>query len=489
MRTLRAARAAPWALALALPLLFAASGSPATASADSVRPLKTGISNIYSNEAAAFSHVRQSGSTMALSPLRWNAIAPPKLPASWNPEDPGDPNYEWKFFDDWIRRAVQAGLTPVLQIRGAPRWAERCVPSPSGEAVCNPDPAAFAAFTKAAVRRYSGNFNGLPRVRYWEGMNEPNLSIFFEPQFEGGQPVSPTLYRTLLNTFYATVKAIEPSNLVLAPGLGPIAVPKYTIGPMRFTRLLLCMKGNRNPHPTKGDCEGGVHFDIFDIHPYTTGRPTHEGGPNDVEMGDLAKLQKLLAAADRAHRIKGAFKRTPLWITEFAYDSKPPDPGGLPMKIESQWTAEALYQAWSHRVSTFMWYSLDDSEPEPNVPFNISLQSGLYFWAPTAAQEQPKEAMFAFRFPFVAFRQRTGLEYWGRTPSSRGGKIVLQASRGGRWRKLASARADSAGIFRGFLPTGFGKNRKGAVRARFGKEASPAFPMRRAGDFPQPPFG
>jgi hypothetical protein len=480
----RSFRAASLAIGLSLALALAWSTASAGAA---VRPLNTGVSNVYSNDEAAFTHVRETGSTLALSPLRWRVVAPAKPPVIWNPEDPSDPNYNWTFIDKWVKGAVAAGLTPVLQIRSAPAWAERCTPTPDYESVCDPDPAALAAFTKAAVRRFSGSFGGLPRVRYWEGLNEPNLSLYFEPQFAGGKPIAPDLYRTLLNTFYATVKGIDSSNLVLAPGLGPIESIPFAIGPMRFTRLLLCMKGKRHPKPTAGDCGGGVHFDIFDIHPYTTGGPTHEGGPNDVEMGDLAKMQELIAAADKAHRIVGAFKRTPLWITEFSYDTNPPDPGGLSMKTSSQWIAESLYLAWSNRVSTFMWYSLDD-EAGPIIPHD-SGQSGLYYWAPTVAAEQPKPAMFAYRFPFVAFRRSTGLKYWGRTPNSKGGRIVLQARRGGKWRKLGVARADSAGIFQGFVRTGYGAGRKGAVRARFRKESSPGFPMLRVGDVFQPPFG
>ncbi len=175
------------------------------------------------------------------------------------------------------------------------------------------------------------------------------------------------------------MKAVDPTNLVIAAGLGPIAIPGYAIGPMRFARLLLCMHGHNRPRPTRGDCEGGVHFDIFDIHPYTTGGPTHEGHVNDVQLGDLEKLITLLEAADRAGRIKGAFERTPLWIIEFAWDSKPPDPGGLAMKIETRWTAEALHRAWSLGIDTFFWYSLRDAAPEPARPFNETLQSGLYF--------------------------------------------------------------------------------------------------------------
>ncbi len=460
----------------------------ATSAAAGVRPLQTGIADVFPNDAAVFQNMRRTGSTIALGRVRWYDVAPKSLPANWDPENPADPHYDWSYIDTWVSGAVGAGLTPVLQIFGAPAWAQRCTAKESSEAVCDPDPAALAAFAKAAVRHFSGN-EGVPHVRYWEALNEPNLSLYFQPQFDGGRPVSPDLLRVLQNTFYEAVKAVDPTTIVLLAGLGPLEVPNYTIGPMRFTRLLLCMRGGAKPRPTKGDCEGGVHFDIFDIHPYTTGGPTHTGGPNDIEMGDLAKIQRLLAAADRAGRIQGAFKRTPLWITEFGWDSKPPDPGGLPMKIEVQWIAEALYQAWSHKVNTFMWYSLFDQEPDPRVPYNISLQTGLYFWAPQVADQKPKQAMYAFRFPFVALRHGKGLKVWGRTYNSKAGRVVLQAKRGKRWRQIAALRADSAGIFRGFVKTRYGKDKKGRVRARFGRESSPAFPMRRVGDFYQPPFG
>jgi hypothetical protein len=461
----------------------------ADASAKAPRPFVTGISNVYSNEAAAFEHVRATGSRTTLSALRWNAIAPAQQPADWNPEDPADPHYDWSFFDAWVLRAVEAGLTPIFDVRGAPKWAQRCS-AISGDAVCNPDPAALAAFTRAAVKRYSGTFGNLPDVRYWQALNEPNLSLFLEPQFDGNAPVSPDLYRTLLNTFYAAVKSVQPADLVVMGGLGPIAVPGYTIGPMAFARRLLCMTGgNKHPRPLPGDCGGGIDADIFDIHPYTTGGPTHKGGPNDVQMGDLWKLQTLLAAADRAGRINSVYKHTPLWITEFGWDSNPPDPGGLSMKIEKQWIAEAVYEAWREGITNFMWYSLDDFPPESNVPFGESLQTGLYFWAPKAAEEQPKEIMGAFRFPLLAIHEGPGLMLWGKIPRSHAGRVTIQAFLYGSWKKLAVARADSTGVFQGFVKTTYGRHRRGAVRAVFKAETSYAFPMLRVGDFPHPPFG
>jgi hypothetical protein len=480
------ARAGWLAILLTLATLATLAWRPAPAPA-AVRALNTGISYVYDNDVAAFENAKRAGVHIVQTPLRWASVAPSKVPPSWNPEDPADPNYDWEFIDQWVTRAVAAGLTPVLQVRGAPLWAHRCH-SGETDVPCNPDPGALAAFATAAARRFSGTFGGLPHVTYWQGLNEPNLSLFFEPQFVGNTPVSPDLYRALINSFYAAIKAVDPSNLVIAGGLGPIAVPKYTIGPMRFTRLLLCMRGHKNPRPTKGNCDGGVHFDIFDMHPYTTGGPSHEGGVNDVQLGDLAKLKTLLAAADRAGRIVGAFEHTPLWIMEMSWDTNPPDPGGLPMKIESRWIAEALFNSWSLGIEYFFWYSLRDPEPEP-LPFNQTLNSGLYFRGSSVDQDQPKEILFAFRFPFVSYPRDKGLFFWGRTPSSKGGRVVIEVRKRGHWRRLATAQANEAGIFQGLAKRRYGRNKKGAVRAVFKGETSLPFSMKPVPDFPHPPFG
>ncbi len=302
-------------MAVIASVVLASGAQPAVASA---RPLLTGITTLGTYDPVALQQAKATGVQLVRIEIPWAEVAPHEEPSSWQPEDPADPNYNWAPIDIAVTRAVQAGLTPVFMVNRAPMWAQRCkVRAAVAGSVCDPDPAALAAFATAAARRYSGNFEGLPRVRYWQGLNEPNLSLSFNPQFKGGRPVSPTLYRKLINAFYFAVKSVDRSNLVLAAGLGPIAVPHLTIGPMRFARLLLCMQGRRHPHPAPGDCEGGVHFDIFDIHPYTTGGPAHEGGPDDVELGDLPRLQALLRAADKAGRIKGRFRQTPLWITEF----------------------------------------------------------------------------------------------------------------------------------------------------------------------------
>lgn len=448
--------------------------------------LPTGLSGLNEEAPLAFERVKSAGASYVRIAFEWSEIAPRDLPASWQPENPADPNYDWERTDRAVLGAVAAGLTPVAMIEEAPLWAQRCRSSVGNN--CDPDPAALAAFATAAARRFSGTA-GLPRVAFWQGLNEPNLSIYFNPQFEGDRPVSPGLYRTLANTFYSAVKAVDPSNIVIAAGLGPIAVPHYTIGPMRFTRELLCMRGHRNPRPLPGNCGGGVYFDIFDIHPYTTGAPSHQGGINDVQMGDLSKLTELLSAADRAGRIKGMFEHTPLWIGEFSWDSNPPDPGGLAMQIETRWVAEVLYRSWRAGIGAFFWFSLRDRKPQPHLPFSATLESGLFFRGETIEQDQPKEIFYAFRFPFVSYPSKKGLFVWGRTPDSRGGKVAIEIWKGNQWRRIFVARADKNGIFRARTSSHYGRSKHGFARAIYKGEAAIPFSMRPSKDVRQAPFG
>lgn len=70
-----------------------------------------------------------------------------------------DPSYDWRPIDLAVTRTVEAGLTPVAMIYEAPSWAEGCrSPADAPESACDPSPAALAAFSTAAARRYSGYF-------------------------------------------------------------------------------------------------------------------------------------------------------------------------------------------------------------------------------------------------------------------------------------------------------------------------------------------
>lgn len=468
----------------------AARGVSPPSAGESDRGLTTGLAGVVAREPVVFQRIVSSGASFVHIFVPWGRIGPRHPPAGWQPADPADPSYDWSSVDSAVSEAARVGLEPVLMVHGAPVWAQRCEgPGLVWVPVCNPDPALLATFATAAARRYSGSFADLPRVRYWQGLNEPNLSLFFEPQLHGGTVVSPDLYRSLINAFYLAVKGVHHSNLVLAAGLGPIARHPWTIGPMDFARRLLCMRGRSRPRPTHGNCDGGVRFDIFDVHPYTTGGPNHRGRRDDVQLGDLEKLRTLLAAADRAGRIKGRFERTPLWVTEFTWDSNPPDPGGLSMGIAARWTSEALHAAWRAGVSHFFWYPLRD-ESTGGLPFSETIQGGLYFRGATVVEDRPKRRLLqAFRFPFVAHSRPSGFFFWGRTSNSDRGRVTIQIRKGAGWHDVDSAWADRKGIFSGVARGEYGRQGRGAVRARYRGERSIPFSLRPVRGFYQPPFG
>jgi hypothetical protein len=159
----------------------------------------------------------------------------------------------------------------------------------------------------------------------------------------------------------------------------------------------------------------------------------------------------------------------------------------MPLSIETRWVAEALHVCWTAGVSNFFWYSLRD-EPLGANP-SETLQAGLFFTGTTIAGDKPKPVLRAFRFPFVAYPRGKGLEFWGRTPNSRGGRVTLEAKLAGGWHRIGKATANRFGIFRGMLGNRYGRNRKGAVRAVVSGQSSSAFSMRPVRDYWQPPFG
>lgn len=483
-------RIAPLLLAGAvLAAAFGSGASPASAA----RPFTLGITTpdrtVTEAEALGYKRIKQTGSKFTRVIIFWSHTVSSTEPTDWDPTDPGDPNYNWASPDLQISAAAEAGLTPLVQIFAAPKWAERCQ-SPGEPGICNPDPEAFAQFAEAAAKRYSGSFAGLPRVQYWQPWNEPNLHIFFKPQRVGAQRPSPGLYRELVNRFAAVVKKQNPKNLVVGGGLAPLG-GENSIGPLDFTRRLLCMKGRKKPVPTPG-CNHKTRFDIWSVNPYTTGGPTKSAiSPDDVQLGDVGEMRKLISAARKAGKIEAARAGIPLWVTEFSWDSKPPDPKGLPMAIHSRWTSEAMFRAWQAGVNTFFWFSLRDWEREPGIPWNQSLESGLWFRGNTIQGDRPKRSLRAFQQPFVAFRKPNGIRVWGRTPGGKAGKVVIRFGKGRNRvnRRIAVLRADKVGIFNEAVKTRLGKNKRGFVTATYAGKKSLPFSLKPVKDFYHPPFG
>jgi hypothetical protein len=246
------------------------------------------------------------------------------------------------------------------------------------------------------------------------------------------------------------------------------------------------MSGGRRPQRT---CSDQVDFDIWSTHPYTSGNAFHHSNREDsISLGDLPRMRALLRAAARAGAIAGGRSVPPFWVTEFGWDSNPPDPNGVPFDLLTRWVAEALYQSWRSGVSFFGWYQLQD-DPLTGPDASI-FQDGMYQYCSGGigcGEVKPIEA--AFRFPFVAYRLHHGVRVWGRTPFGAPGRVIVEQLRSGAWRQVKLLRTNHDGIFRWARVRVRGT---GPLRARpaAGGEASPAFSLRRPPDRPGTnPFG
>jgi hypothetical protein len=446
-------------------VLLAALGAAFLAAPALAGPLQTAVAEhdeFRGSDAladVALRRIHDAGATAFRVDLNWYEVAPETKPAGFRPEDPDDPAYRWDVFDRKVRLLQANGLEPIAAVNNPPGWAT----SESSPA----DVAQFGRFMRAAALRYSGRVADVPRVRYWQIWIEPNVSKFFSPQFRNGQLVAPTLYRRLVNAAADSVHAVRSDNSLIAGGLSPFKA-KYpnlrAIAPLQFMRALLCMSKGAVPKPTCGD---RARFDIWSHHPYTSGGPTHHAaGPDDVSLGDLPEMKRLLDAAVKAHHVVSS-QRVRFWVTEFSWDTKPPDPKALPVLLQARWTSEALYRMWQNGISLVTWLQLRDG-PYPGN----DVQSGLYYRGATVQADRPKPTLTAFRFPFVAYAGAGGLLFWGRTPGGLPAQVVVERKGAGGWRRLASLRTDRYGVFTRRLAGVTAGN--GFVRARLAGASSAA---------------
>jgi hypothetical protein len=429
-----------------------------------LRPLQTAIvdPDAFGGADAGLELGRaaDAGATVIKVPLFWNSVAPATRPAHFTPSDPNDPSYNWSAMDAELKLLKAHGLTPLVYVSGPPTWAMR-----SFDGVARAEAKQFGAFALAAVKRYSGS-GGLPRVRYWEAWNEPNKVP--GPQFKAS---APTWYRGIVNAFATSVHS-QPGNLVVAGGLAPFGI-STAAAPLAFMRSLLCVK------PA---CKSAVHFDVWSTDPYSAGGPSHHAvRPNDVSVADLPKMKAVLDAGVSAGHVVSTVP-VRFWVTEFSWDSNPPDPAGVPAKLEGRWVAEALYRMWTDGVSLVTWFNIRD-HPIVSSPY----QSGLYYAGATPQSDRPKPALTAFRFPFVAYADHGQISVWGRTPTSRTGPVAVEQRTGSGWKRVATLRANGVGIFSADLRTGL----KGPLRAVVSRSnaTSLAFSLVRPPDATYQPFG
>jgi hypothetical protein len=331
--------------------------------------------------------------------LRWDLVAPTK-PAK--PRDDTDPAYhDWGAYGEVLDALHAHGLTALVTLYGAPPWAN------GGANYRHLPTSGFGDFATAAAVRF-------PWVRMWTIWNEPNNGMF-------ASPVSPSLYvKQLLNPGYAALHAASSQNLVAGGVTSPRKTPSG-MAPLAF------MQGMRAAH---------AKLDAYAVNPYplsTVETPTR----SSCSHCGYFTMASLPAIRSYVTKYFGA---KPLWLTEYGYQTNPPDRFlGVSQARQAQYIGAAALRVWKQPgVTVLIQFLLRD---EPSVG---GWQSGLY--TTTGA---PKLSVHAFSLP-LAQQSRRGsrVALWGEVRPGAGARsYVLQIRTGSGWRAVATGRTSGSGAF------------------------------------------
>lgn len=411
-------------------------------------------------------HAAGLGAEITRVDVSWRGVAPDR-PA--DPTDPADPGYDFSRFDAALRAAAARGQALIVTVSSVPNWAEATKePTHIPPGTWDPDPAEFRLFAQAVGERYSGAFTPagslepLPRVAYFEPWNEPNISIFINPQWHQDNPLSPEIYRRLLNAFYEGVNQTNPSAKVIAGSTAPFGDDggpgALRVRPLEFMRELLCLKGRKKLEAI--DCGQKPKFDIYSHHPINVYGGPRDGAqhPDDINAAiDMDQVKKTLRAASREGTIRPKGKK-PLWATEMFWETAPPDQRfGHTLRQQAYWIEDAFYLLDRVGVNLGMSYQLIDSPGAPN-----GLQAGLLF-----EDQEPKPSTRTFEFPFVTQRRtKSRITAWTIPPAS--GELLIQKKQKQGWRTIKRAQVREDRPFKTKVKLGH----QAQLRARVGQERS-----------------
>jgi len=374
----------------------------------------------------------------------WNEVAPRgrRKPSGFDGTDPNA--YGWGAYDEAVRGILARGMRPYLALGGrAPDWATARRSRYPG--TYRPSAREFERFARAAGQHFSA-------VDVWSIWNEPNLYSWLAPQRRKRVPVSPSIYRRLYLTGHRGLRdSGHGDDTILLGELMPNGRgASNKVAPLEFLREMVCLNGRyrqyRGRAARKRGCRrvGRIPTSGLAYHPYIT------PGGDDRDEASIFSLRRVRRTLDALARRGKLPRRTPIWITEFGWQTRPPDPifgrsiRRVPGLMDlSEWTAFR-----DRRVASYSQYTLRDDPPRAGRgPLRwSSWQAGLRF-----RDGRVKRGVYrAFRMP-VLVRSLGGsaVEVFGGLRTAAGGTAQIQSRvRGGRYRSLGSATLNDAGYFR-----------------------------------------
>jgi hypothetical protein len=196
-----------------------------------------------------------------------------RIALGWDSIEERRGQYDWSFWDDFVRMAGEYGITLLPYVCYTPKWAA----SDPGENYWRSpprDPSDFGRFMAVVAQHYRD------RIHSWELWNEPDNQAYWLG--------TPTQFAALVRAGSRAVRAVDPGARVV---LGGIA------GEIGFLATLL------------RDERIGPEVDVINIHSYF-----ETWHPNAIEM-----LPAYIARAANLVRESGGEQR--LWMAETGYST------------------------------------------------------------------------------------------------------------------------------------------------------------------------
>jgi hypothetical protein len=447
-------------------------------------------------QADALDTMKALGADRVRVSVFWREVAPDRESRTKPAFDAADPAAYppvlWERYDRILRLARERGLAVNFDVTGpGPLWAM----SDPGErpdlgAWYGPSAEEFGQFVTALGRRYSGDYQGLPRVDYWSIWNEPNQPGWLAPQWLTGggrwNEAAPRIYRDLADAMWSALQATghtPATDTILVGELAPKGLLKNrgvsrAIDALRFLRGLYCVgrryRALRGRAATRLGCPSdpagfaGAHPALFEAtgfahHPYELNfkpsmRPRHGDW---VTIANLTRLSTALSRALRAHgrsRVGGM----PLYLTEFGYQTNPPDRLGVSFRQQAGYLNQSEFIAYvTPQVRTLSQFLLIDDDGDPGSTF----QSGLM-----TRSGKRKPAYAAYRLPIYLpsrrFERGETLRVWGLVRPAANGepqRVGIQFRRRGRkrWRTVRTVTSEGG---RGYVDARVRVGARGAIR-------------------------
>lgn len=196
-------------------------------------------------------------------------------------------SYDWTMVDKTVNVVVAQQMSILATLNSPPGWA--VVPGQPAITGRPASPAAFGSFAGRVAEHFHG------KVSAYEIWNEPNGAAFFAPAPD------PAGYTELLKAAYPSIKAADPSAVVVAAGLGSVVdYSTLTMDPVNFVSSMYA-SGAKD------------FFDALAFHPYQYTMKFSETVHPDAPINQLSGMRQLMLANGDAQK--------KIWATEYGEPS------------------------------------------------------------------------------------------------------------------------------------------------------------------------